>query len=161
MDHGILGSSDLDQAPPLLARLETKLMMPLFYPLVRDGRFSARFLQKQMEKFRQAMPEYLDAFLGMFGGARPYVSRRSCENQFYSDLVTPLPEGISVPGTTIHIFYAEKMGKKYLARYRTHFRDPVIYPQDLQHEELLACRPEGWVRPVKSILGTPEGLGEE
>ena len=161
MDHGILGSSDLDQAPPLLAKLETKLMMPLFYPLVRDGRFSARFLQKQMEKSRQAMPEYLDAFLGMFGGARPYVTRRSCENQFYSDLVTPLPEGISAPGTTIHVFYAEKMGKKYLARYRKHFRDPVIYPQDLQHEELLACRPEGWVRLVKSILGTPEGLGEE
>lgn len=75
----------------------------------------------------------------MFGGARPYVTRRSCENQFYSDLVTPLPEGISAPGTTIHVFYAEKMGKKYLARYRKHFRDPVIYPQDLQHEELLAC----------------------
>ena len=70
-------------------------------------------------------------------------------------------EGISVPGTTIHVFYAERMGKKYLARYRKHFRDPVIYPQDLQHEELPACRPEGWVRLVKSILGTPEGLGEE
>ena len=161
MDHGILGGSDLDQASPLLAKLETKLMMPLFYPLVRDGQFSARFLQKQMEKSRRAMPEYLDAFLGMFGGARPYVTRRSCENQFYSDLVTPLPEGISAPGTTIHVFYAEKMGKKYLARYRKHFRDPVIYPQYLQHEELLACRPEGWVRLVKSILGTPEGLGEE
>lgn len=161
MDHGILGSSDLDQAPPLLAKLETKLMMPLFYPLVRDGQFSARFLQKQMEKSRQAMPEYLDAFLGMFGGARPYVTRRSCENQFYSDLVTPLPEGISAPGTTIHVFYAEKMGKKYLARYRKHFRDPVIYPQDLQHEELLACHPEGWARLVKSILGAPAGTGEE
>ena len=97
MDHGILGGSDLDQASPLLAKLETKLMMPLFYPLVRDGQFSARFLQKQMEKSRRAMPEYLDAFLGMFGGARPYVTRRSCENQFYSDLVTPLPEGISAP----------------------------------------------------------------
>ncbi|MDY4966091.1 MAG: alpha/beta fold hydrolase [Dysosmobacter sp.] len=161
MDHGILGGSDLDQASPLLAKLETKLMMPLFYPLVRDGQFSARFLQKQMEKSRRAMPEYLDAFLGMFGGARPYVTRRSCENQFYSDLVTPLPEGISVPGTTIHVFYAEKMGKKYLARYRKHFKDPVIYSQDLQHEELLACHPEGWARLVKSILGAPAGTGEE
>ena len=37
MDHGILGGSDLDQASPLLAKLETKLMMPLFYPLVRTG----------------------------------------------------------------------------------------------------------------------------
>lgn len=137
MDHGILESSDLDQVPPLLAKLATKLMMPLFYPLVRDGQFPARFLQRQMEKLQQAMPEYLDAFLGMFGGVRPYVSRRSCENQFYSDLVTPLPEGISVPGTTIHVFYAEKMGRKYSARYRKHFRDPVIYPQDLRHKELL------------------------
>ncbi len=32
MDCGILGSSDLDQASKLTARLETALLMPLMYP---------------------------------------------------------------------------------------------------------------------------------
>ena len=39
-------------------------------------------------------------------------------NQFYSDLVTPLPDGIEVAGTEIHIFYALKMGEKYRVRYK-------------------------------------------
>ncbi len=47
----------------------------------------------------------------MFGEARPYVTMQSCKIQFYSDLITPLPDKIHVPGTEIHIFYALKMGK--------------------------------------------------
>jgi len=87
----------------------------------------------------------------MFGGARPYVTARSCKRQFCSDLVTPLPDGIDVPGTEIHIFYALKMGEKYRARYQQHFAHPVLHEQDMQHEELLACHPEQWARLVKEI----------
>ncbi len=87
----------------------------------------------------------------MLGGARPYVTARSCKNQFYSDLVTPLPERIDVPGTKIHIFYATKMGAKYRARYERHFVHPFIHEQDLRHEELLACYPERWAQLVKCI----------
>ena len=43
---------------------------------------------------------------------------RSCKNQFYYDLITPLPDKLDVPGTQIHIFYALKMGEKYRERYR-------------------------------------------
>ena len=46
----------------------------------------------------------------MFGDARPYVTMQSCKNQFYSDLITPLPDKIHVPGTEIHIFYAHCSG---------------------------------------------------
>ena len=152
MDYGILGSSDLDQAGPLAARLETAIMLPLVYPLVRDGRFSAKFLQKRLEKRASAMPEYVRAFMGMFGGGRPYVSKSSCKNQFYSDLVTPLPDGIDPAGCEIHIFYALKMGEKYRARYEKHFARPVIHELDLEHEELLACRPEQWAELVRSII---------
>ena len=56
----------------------------------------------------------------------------------------PLPDGIDVPGTEIHIFYALKMGEKYRARYTRHFAHPVIHEQDMQHEELLACHPGEW-----------------
>lgn len=81
-----------------------------------------------------------------------YVTVQSCKNQFYSDLVTPLPDKINVPGTEIHIFYALKMGEKYRERYERHFANPVIHEQDLQHEELLACYPERWVQLVKDIM---------
>ena len=152
MGVGILGSSDLDQASPLVARLQTKLLMPLFYPLIRDGQFHARFLQKTMERKLREMGDYGCAFMNLMGGPRPYITRRSCENQFYSDLITPLPEKLDVPGTEIHIFYAKKMGEKYRRRYLQHFAHPVIHEQELNHEELLACSPEKWARLVKTIV---------
>ena len=123
----------------------------MLYPMIRDGKFKSRFLQKQLEKRTAQMGGYVKAFMDMLGGARPYVTRRSCKNQFYSDLVTPLPDGIDVPGTEVHIFYALKMGEKYRARYRRHFAHPVIHEQDMQHEELLACRPKEWVELVTRI----------
>lgn len=152
MDYGILGSSDLDQSSPFAARLMTGMMLPVLYPLVRDGKFSMRFMQKRLEKRKREMPEYAEAFMEMFGSARPYVTKKSCKNQFYSDLITPLPQKIDVPGTEIHIFYATKMGEKYEERYREHFAEPVIHRQELEHEELLACYPEKWTALVKSII---------
>lgn len=152
MDYGILGGSDLDQSSPVAAKLMTKAMMPLFYPLVRDGKFSAKFLNQRLAKRKQEMPGYVDAFMDMFGGARPYVTRKSAENQFYSDLITPLPMNIDPPGTEIHVFYATKMGEKYRKRYQDHFAHPVLHEMDLQHEELLACYPEQWAKLVTEIL---------
>ena len=151
MDVGILGSSDLDQASAFTAKLETALLVPLIYPLIRDGKFGLRFLQNRLKKREEEMGDYVRAFMSMFGGARPYITEKSCKNQFYSDLVTPLPDKIDVPGTQIHIFYALKMGEKYRARYEQHFAHPVIHEQDLQHEELLACYPERWAQLVKAI----------
>lgn len=112
MDCGILGSSDLDQASPLAARLQTDFLLPLIYPVVRDGKIKAKFLQKRLDKCAKESGDYVKAFLKMFGDARPYVTMQSCKNQFYSDLITPLPDKIHVPGTEIHIFYALKMGRK-------------------------------------------------
>lgn len=153
MDYGILGSSDLDQASSFAARLQTDLFLPLIYPVIRDGKFKSRFLQKRLKKREAEMGDYVTAFMNMLGGARPYVTIKSCKNQFYSDLVTPLPDKIGVTGTEIHIFYALKMGEKYRARYERHFAHPVIHEQDLRHEELLACYPEEWAALIKSIVG--------
>ena len=152
MDYGILGSSDLDQTSPLAAKLQTNLLLPLLYPVIRDGKIKSRLLQKRLEKRKSEMGGYVQAFMEMLGGARLYVTMQSCKNQFYSDLVTPLPDKIDVPGTEIHIFYALKMGEKYRARYEQHFARPVIHEQDLQHEELLACYPERWAQLVKDIM---------
>ena len=152
MDYGILGGSDLDQASKLVARLQTELLLPLIYPLIREGRFKSRFLQKRLERRAAEMGAYVEAFMRMFGGARPYVTKRSCKNQFYSDLVTPLPDQIDVPGTQIHILYALKMGERYRARYEQHFAHPVIHEQNLRHEELLACYPAQWAELIKAII---------
>lgn len=152
MDFGILGGSDLDQASPLAAKLQTKLLLSLIYPLIRDGEFKLRFLRRRMAQRLEQDPEYTGAFMRLFGGARPYVSQRSCQSQFYSDLITPLPDGIDVPGTEIHIFYALKMGEKYRARYLQHFARPVIHELDLQHEELLVRFPERWAALVREII---------
>lgn len=151
MDYGILGSSDLDQSSVVAAKLQTALLLPLIYPFIRDGQFKSRFLQKRLQRHMKQMEAYVQAFMDMMGGGRPYVTMRSCKNQFYSDLVTPLPDGINVSGTEIHIFYALKMGKKYRTRYEQHFVHPVIHEQNLQHEELLACYPERWASLVKDI----------
>ena len=135
----------------LAARLQTDFLLPLIYPVVRDGKIKAKFLQKRLDKCAKESGDYVKAFLKMFGDARPYVTMQSCKNQFYSDLITPLPDKIHVPGTEIHIFYALKMGAKYRARYQQHFAHPVLHEQNLQHEELLACHPEQWAHLVKSI----------
>ena len=152
MDYGILGSSDLDQASPFAAKLQTDLLLPLIYPFIRDGQFKSRLLQKRLEKRKAEMGDYVKAFIDMLGGGRPYVTMQSCKKQFYSDLITPLPDKINVPGTEIHIFYALRMGEKYRERYERHFANPVIHEQDLQHEELLACYPKRWAQLVKDIM---------
>lgn len=56
-------------------------------------------------------------------------------NQFCTDLYTKVGEKIQTPGTTIHVFYAKKMGEKYLERYHKYFADPDICEYDLQHED--------------------------
>lgn len=127
-------------------------MMKFFYPFIRDGKFKSRFLQNRLEKRKESMPEYTGAFIDMLGGIRTYITKKSCKNQFYSDLITHLPCSIDVKNTEIHIFYALKMGKKYLSRYEQHFAHPFIHEQNLQHEELLACYPEKWVQLFKSII---------
>lgn len=153
MDYGILGGSDLDQSSPFAAAITAGIMIPLLYPFVRDGRFKLKLLQKRLERREKEMPEYVGEFMKSFGGARRYVTKKSCKNQFYSDLVTPLPDKIYLEGTEIHIFYALKMGEKYRARYMRHFANPVIHEQDMQHEELLVRYPEKWAELVKSIIG--------
>lgn len=150
LDIGILGSSDLDQSTPFKARLMTNLLAPLVYPLVQQGKFKLGLLNRRMEKRMLEDPVYTGAFMQMFGGARPYVTLESCKNQFYSDLITPLPDGLDTE-TQIHVFYALKMGEQYRARYQQHFAHPVIHEQDLQHEELLVRYPQKWAALVKEI----------
>lgn len=154
MHYGIIGSSDFDQSGRFPAKLKAALMGAVLYPYIHTGKYSISFIQKKMEQ-RLAEPDpYNKAFLGIVGTDRydmSFISKDSIKNQFYSDLVTPVPEHIDAKDTEIHIFYAKKMGEKYLARYKQHFQNPIIHTHDMRHEELLGVYPDAWSRLVKEI----------
>ena len=150
IDYAILGSSDLDQDPVWKAKLKCKIAIPLLHRIVSTGEYP-KVLRGLMEKKRTP---YRDKFMAMFGignGGLPFMKKESVYNQFYSDLVTPLEEGISIPGTTVHCFYAARMGEEYLARYQKHFKDPVIHRFDMEHEELLVLHPQRWAMAIREI----------
>lgn len=151
IDHGILGSSDLDQSSGLSAKFQAWLISNMLYGMFQKGKLPG-WMQKRFNKKTPEQRACLEQILQMFGvGAAnmKFIRKESIRNQFYSDLVTPLEDKIAIPGTTIHCFYAVKMGEKYLERYRQHFKRPDIRRHDMQHEELLVCHPEEWVKEVK------------
>ena len=155
IDHGILGSSDLDQGGGLPARLQSQMISLMLHGMFQKGTLSG-FMKKRLEKKPLEDRAYYDKMLSMFGVGTTrmsFVTKQSIQNQFYSDLVTPLVDGISAPGTTVHIFYAVKMGPQYLERYERHFKNPDIRRHKLQHEELLTCYPEEWVQEVIQCCG--------
>ena len=114
-----------------------------------------KFMQKKINEADKSKKELVARFLNMFGidqGGSPWITKQSIYNQFYSDLVTKVQHGIDVPGTTIHVFYATKMGKKYEKRYCTYFKNPDIRRHNMQHEELFCCHSAEWVEEVKKAV---------
>ena len=154
MKAGILGSSDLDQTGRFMAALMASLMVQLTWNFIHTGQYQSTLMKKRFEKQMKDPDPYNRAFVRMTGIGRydmSYIKKESIRNQFYSDLVTPLPEQIDNGETEIHVFYAKKMGRKYLERYRKHFKNPVIHELDLRHEEYLGVYPQEWCGLVREI----------
>lgn len=154
MEHGIIGSSDFDQSGIISAKLKAALMGKVLYPYIHTGKYSISFMQKKMEQRLKEPDPYNKAFLSIVGTDRydlSFISKTSLKNQFYSDLVTRIPDHIESKDTEIHVFYAKKMGEKYLTRYKQHFQNPVIHEHNMRHEELLGVYPEQWAKLVKEI----------
>ena len=152
IDHAILGSSDVAQDSGLSAKFKAWLIGKVLYGMFQKGKLPG-FMQKRLEKKSKDEIAYYEKMMDMFGmnnTRMAFVSRESIRNQFYSDLVTPIENNIAVPGTTIHCFYAVKIGEEYLRRYRQHFQNPDIRRHEMQHEELLIRYPERWTEEIKS-----------
>jgi hypothetical protein len=137
----------------LPAYIFCKIGAAIFYKMFQKEKMP-RFMQKRMqERIEQAKTDpYIREMLDMFGINRcdlTYIKKESIFRQTYTDYITPLENQIQVPGTKVHIFYATKMGEKYLKRYQKHFANPDIRYHNLQHEELLVCEPQKWVDEVK------------
>ncbi len=153
IDHVIIGSSDMDEAHGFSAVFQSRLISGLMYKWMKKGDMPGWIKRINEKKIRNhpEEAEYRTKFMNMFlmpclsGGT---VKKESIYNQFYSDLVTVIDEGIDMEGTVIHIFYATKMGERYEKRYLKHFAHPDIRRHDMQHEELFACHPDEWTREV-------------
>lgn len=149
MSKAIIGSSDFDQENHLLAFLKGKLLVMLMHPFLKNGYFVPKCVQSYFQKESSKNLYVRNIFSFMTG--LTFVSKQSLFNQFYSDLITPLSNMIENDETEVHIFYAEKMGEKYLKRYKKHFKNPIIHRQNFRHEELLASYPEKWYQSVMAI----------
>ena len=150
IEHGFLGSSDLDQGGKLTARLLTMLVGPMLYGACTSEKKRAKLKTKLQKKGAigdgdKALP-FADDFIESMKSLNP----RTISRQFYSDYVTPLQDDIHADGTTVHIVYALQMGEKYGERYRRHFRDPDIHAFDMKHEVWLYD--DRWKKPVLDMI---------
>ena len=146
LDHGIFGSPDLDQSGRLVAWLQSKLVVPLLTSFTKN--------EKKRKKTRDLLKntflmsdETADKFMECFAKFSP----QSIKNEYYTDLLTYLNEDIHVEHTRAHFIYANKMGEKYLKRYKKYFRDPDIREFDMQHEQWLFGGEQYTVPVLKAV----------
>ena len=132
IDHAIFGSPDLDQSGRLSAWLQSKLVVPLLTGFTKSEKKRAKTREK-LKGFFEMNDETADRFMACFEKFSP----ESIRNEYHSDLLTWLDDDIHVEHTKAHFIYANKMGKKYLKRYKRHFHDPEIREFDMQHEQWL------------------------
>ena len=134
MDHGFIGSSDLDQGGKLKARLLTMIVGPMLSGACKSEKKRAKLKAKLQQKGAVGDGDKSLEFANDFIDNMKTLHPKTISRQFYSDYVTPLADDIHVDGTTVHIIYALQMGEKYGRRYRQHFRDPDIHEFDMKHE---------------------------
>jgi hypothetical protein len=146
MDHGIFGSPDLDQSGQFSAWLQSKLVVPLLTSFTKNEKKKAKTREK-LKSFFQMNDETADRFMNCFAKFKP----ESIRNEYYTDLLTHLRDDIHVEGTKVHFIYANKMGEKYLKRYKKYFRDPDIREFDMQHEQWLFGGEQYAVPVLKAI----------
>lgn len=159
MDHVLIGSSDLDQGGKVKARLLTMLVGPLLSGACTSEKKRESMKAKMKKKVRpedgDGALEFAEAFIDSMKDLNPETISR----QFYSDYITPLEDDIHAEGTSVHVIYAMKMGKKYEARYRRHFRNPDIHAFDMKHEAWMMD--DHWKAPVLATIDQCMGICEE
>lgn len=153
LDHGIFGSPDLDQSGKFSAWLQSKLVVPLLTSFTKGEKKKAKAREK-IKTFFEMSDETADKFMACFEKFSP----ESIKNEYYTDLLTWLEDDIYVEGTKVHFIYANKMGDKYLKRYKKYFRDPEIREFGMQHEQWVFGGDEYAVPVLKAIdefMNTP------
>ncbi len=146
IDHGIFGSPDLDQSGKVSAWLQSKLVVPLLTGFTKNEKKRNKMKEK-MKSFFLMSDEAAEKFMTCFSSFSPV----SIKNEYYTDLLTHLKDDIYVEHTIPHFIYANKMGEKYLKRYKKYFRNPDIREFDMQHEQWLFSG-EKYAEPVLKAI---------
>ncbi|MBR5635864.1 MAG: 2-hydroxy-6-oxo-6-phenylhexa-2,4-dienoate hydrolase [Pseudobutyrivibrio sp.] len=132
IDHAIFGSPDLDQSGKVAAKLQSMLVVPLLTSFTKSEKKRNKTKEK-LKSFFLMNDETAEKFMSCFSKFNP----ESIKNEYYTDLLTHLEDDIEVEHTRAHFIYANKMGEKYLKRYKKYFHDPDIREFDMQHEQWL------------------------
>lgn len=132
IDHAIFGSPDLDQSGKVAAKLQSMLVVPLLTSFTKSERKKKK-TRDGLKKLFMMDDEAADKFMACFSKFNP----ESIKNEYYTDLLTHLEDDINVEHTRAHFIYANKMGEKYLKRYKKYFHDPDIREFNMQHEQWL------------------------
>ncbi len=146
IDHGIFGSPDLDQCGKVVAWLQSKLVVPLLTSFIKSEK-KQRKTKESLKKIFLMDDEVADKFMACFSKFSP----ESIKNEYYTDLLTHLEDDIYVEHTRAHFIYANKMGEKYLKRYKKYFHDPDIREFNMQHEQWLFGGDEYALPVLKAI----------
>ncbi len=146
IDHGIFGSPDLDQSGKISAKLQSLLVVPLLTSFTK-GEKKRNKTKESLKKIFEMDDEAADKFMECFSKFDP----ESIKNEYYTDLLTHLGNDIKVEHTRAHFIYANKMGKKYLKRYKKYFHDPDIREFNMQHEQWLFGG-ENYTAPVLKAI---------
>ncbi|SFU46042.1 alpha/beta fold hydrolase [Butyrivibrio sp. M55] len=132
IDHAIFGSPDLDQSGKIAAKLQSLLVVPLLTSFTKGEKKRNKTKEKLKNLFLMS-DETAEKFMNCFSKFNP----ESIKNEYYTDLLTHLEDDIYVEHTRAHFIYANKMGEKYLKRYKKYFHNPDIREFDMQHEQWL------------------------
>ncbi|MCR4649659.1 MAG: 2-hydroxy-6-oxo-6-phenylhexa-2,4-dienoate hydrolase, partial [Lachnospiraceae bacterium] len=127
IDHAIFGSPDLDQSGKVSAYLQSKLVVPLLTSVTKSEKKKNKTKEK-LKSFFLMDDETAEKFVQGFSRFNPV----SIKNEYYTDLLTHLDNDINVEHTIAHFIYANKMGEKYLKRYKKYFHNPDIREFDMQ-----------------------------
>ena len=146
LDHAIFGSPDLDQSGIVAAKLQSMLVVPLLTSFTK-GEKKRNKTKNKLKNFFQMSEETAEKFMNCFFKFNP----ESIKNEYYSDLLTHLEDDISVEHTKAHFIYANKMGEKYLKRYKKYFHNPDIREFNMQHEQWLFGEKEYSIPVLKVI----------
>ena len=83
IDHGIIGSSDMDEAGSFMAKLQSSIIVPIMYKMVHTGKLP-KFMQKKINEADESRKKLIDGFVNMFGidkGGSPWITKQSVYNQ--------------------------------------------------------------------------------
>ena len=146
IDHAIFGSPDLDQSGKIAAKLQSLLVVPLLTSFTKGEKKRNKTKEKLKDLFLMS-DETAEKVMNCFSNFNP----ESIKNEYYTDLLTHLEDDIYVEHTRAHFIYANKMGEKYLKRYKKYFHNPDIREFDMQHEQWLLCE-QKYAEPVLKAI---------